>query len=274
MTEAQLANDHFARVAEAFSRKAKIYDAFGEDHVNLMRMRRRVYVHVHRFLRPGDRILELNAGTGTDAAYFASRGYSVHATDIAPGMLAALAAKIDAYGLQEKLTWESRSFTDLHDVSGRPYPYIFSNFGGLNCIRDLTEVTRHLPSVLATGGRLTWVIMPPFCPWELATVVKGSWRTATRRLHRNGILAHVEGVRFMTYYFTPKQVLKALGPDFRLERLEGLSVFTPPADRNDFARRFRRLYGFLVWLDDRLSIRPPFNGWGDFFILTARHEPS
>ncbi len=274
MTETRLAGDHFARVAEAFSRKASAYDAFGEDHVNLMRMRRRVYAHVQRFLRPGDRILELNAGTGTDAVYFAGRGHSVHATDIAPGMLAALARKVERLGLQARLTWESRSFTDLSDVQGRPYQYIFSNFGGLNCIQDLKAVTRQLPDVLAAGGRLTWVIMPPFCPWEVATIVKGSWRTATRRFHRKGILAHVEGVYFMTYYFTPRQVLKALGRDFRLERLEGLSVFTPPADRNDFAHRFARLYRCLVWLDDRLSARPPFNGWGDFFILTASYEPS
>lgn len=265
--------DHFDRVAEAFSRKADEYDAFGDDHINLARMRRRVYDHVLRFVQPTDRILELNAGTGIDAAFFARQGYTVHAIDIAPGMLDHLAAKIEQQHLRDWLTYQSLSFTDLDRVEGGPFRYIFSNFGGLNCIPDLSLVTRHLPKILVPGGRLTWVIMPPVCPWEIALLLKGKVRIATRRLRRGGTLAHVEGVRFMTYYFTPRHVLKTLGPDFQVQRLEGLSVFTPPADRMNFPRRFPRLYRTLVRIDNTLSPHAPFNRWGDFFILTAQYTP-
>ena len=95
--------------------------------------------------------------------------------------------------------------------------------------------------------------MPTICPWEMALIVKGKFHIATRRLRSGGTLAHVEGVRFMTYYFTPRHVLHALGPDFRLLRLEALSVFTPPADRQDFPARFPRLYRVLVKIDDTIS---------------------
>jgi ubiquinone/menaquinone biosynthesis C-methylase UbiE len=266
-------DDHFDRVATAFSRKAAEYDAFGDDHINLARMRRKVYDHVLRFLQPTDRLLELNAGTGIDAAFFARRGQTVHAIDIAPGMIDHLAMKIDQQQLADRLTVQTLSFTELDRVEGRPYPYILSNFGGLNCIADLTLITRHLSQVLLPGGIVTWVIMPPICPWEIALLLKGHFKLATRRWHRHGILAHVEGVRFMTYYFTPRQVLTALGPGFRLLCLEGLSVFTPPADRVDFPRRFPRLYRALVNIDDALARRAPFNHWGDFFILTAQAVP-
>jgi len=266
-------DDHFDRVAAAFSRKAAEYDAFGDDHINLARMRRKVYDHVLRFLQPTDRLLELNAGTGIDAAFFARRGQFVHAIDIAPGMLDHLAAKIDQQNLSARLTYQTLSFTELDQVEGGPYHYLLSNFGGLNCIADLTLVTRHLSQVLLPGGIVTWVIMPPICPWEIALLLKGHLKLATRRWHRHGILAHVEGVHFMTYYFTPRQVLTALGPDFRLQRLEGLSVFTPPADRVDFPRRFPRLYRTLVNIDDALAPRAPFNRSGDFFILTAQAAP-
>jgi ubiquinone/menaquinone biosynthesis C-methylase UbiE len=266
-------DDHFERVAAAFSRKADEYDAFGDDHINLARMRRKVYEHVLQFLRPGDRLLELNAGTGIDAAFFAGRGYAVHAIDIAPGMLDHLAAKIEHQCLHDRLTYQALSFTELDRVAGGPFDYLLSNFGGLNCIADLSLVTRHLSTVLMPGSILTWVIMPPICPWEIALLLKGKIRIAARRLRRGGTLAHVEGVRFMTYYFTPHRVLKTLGPDYRLLRLEGLSVFTPPADRVDFPRRFPRLYRGLARLDDALASRPPFNRWGDFFILTAQRCP-
>jgi ubiquinone/menaquinone biosynthesis C-methylase UbiE len=265
--------DHFDRVATAFSRKADEYDAFGDDHINLARMRRKVYDHVLRFVQPTDRILELNAGTGIDAAFFARQGYSVHAIDIAPGMLEHLAAKIEQQHLRDRLTYQALSFTEIDRVAGGPYQYLFSNFGGLNCIPDLSLVTRHLPKILVPGGRLTWVIMPPVCPWEIAMLLKGKFRIATRRLRRGGTLAHVEGVRFMTYYFTPRYVVKALGPDFQVQQLEGLSVFTPPADRINFPRRFPRLYRTLVKIDDALSPHAPFNSWGDFFILTAQFIP-
>ncbi len=266
-------DDHFSRVAEAFSRKSEEYDRFGSDHPNLIRLRNKVYQHTLQFLQPGDHILEINSGTGLDAVYFASLGYSIHAIDIAAGMLAHLQEKIVQHELGEKITVENCSFTQLDRVTGGPYSYIFSNFGGLNCIEDLNEVTQQLPIILSPGGKITWVIMPKICLWELALIFKGEIKHAFRRLRPQGTLANVEGVRFMTYYFNPHQVKQALGPDFQILHLEGLSVFTPPADRKNFARRYPRLFHFLASIDDALSPLAPFNRWGDFFILTAQYNP-
>ncbi len=266
-------NDHYQRVAEAFSRKADAYDAFGPDDVNIARMRRKVREHVLRFLRPTDRLLEINAGTGLDAVFFANLGHPVHAIDISPGMLDHLAAKITRDQLQGRLTYQAISFTELDRVERGPFDYLLSNFGGLNCIEDLSLVRRYLPRVLLPGDCLTWVVMPPICPWEVATLLRGRFKLATRRWGRHGTLANVEGVRFKTYYFTPRHVLRVFGADFRLLRLEGLSVFAPPADRLNFPKRFPRLYRWLTHLDDRLAARPPFNQCGDFFILTAQYDP-
>ena len=177
-------------------------------------MRRKVYAHVQRWLRPGARILELNAGTGIDAAYFAGQGYAVHATDIAPGMLAAAAEKAASPGLRGRLTVQACSFTELSQVDGAPYDYLFSNFGGLNCAADLGMIARQVPRVLRPGGRLTWVIMPPVCPWDLGLALRGEFDHAFRRLRRGGTLANVAGVRIRVTYFSPAQVLRVLGEDF------------------------------------------------------------
>ncbi len=265
--------DHYQSVAKAFSYKATIYDGFGEDHPNLLRMRHEVYRQVLRYAKPGSHILEINAGTGGDAVFLANQGFNVHATDIAPGMVAAIQEKIQRYGLRDRLTAEICSFLDLPEVQDKPYDYIFSNFGGLNCIEDLSLVTWQLPGLLAPGGRLTWVIMPPVCLWDLALTLKGDFRQAFRRLHRHGTLANVEGVHFQVRYYTPNDVLQALGNDFKLLDLKGLSIFAPPADRKFFARRFPGIYRLLVGIDERLSSWPPFNGWGDFFILSAEYRP-
>lgn len=261
---------HSESVAEAFSRKATIYDAFGENHANMSRMRQRVYDHVVEVMPPGSRLLEINAGTGQDAVALVERGFSVHATDFSPGMVAEIRNKIDRHDFGDRLTAQACSFTNLEAIDGGPYDGIFSNSGGLNCIPDLTAVTRHLPQVLRPGGRLTWVIMPRICPWELAVIHKDA-QVGTRRLHKDGILAHVEGVHFMTYYFNPSEVRRALGPHYRQVKLEGLSIVTPTADNKTFAVNHPHLFRWLAALDDAIAAWPPFRNWGDFTILTMEY---
>lgn len=265
--------EHFERVAEAFTQKAEIYDEFGRGHPNLERMRGRVYEHVLRFAKPKARILEINAGTGGDALFLARRGYIVHATDISPGMVAAIQSKIEDQGMQGKLTAEHRSYTKLSDLESAPFDYIFSNFGGLNCIQDLGRVTRQLPHLLQPGGRLTWVIMPPVCPWELILVFQGNPGQAFRRLREGGTLANVEGYQFQVWYYTPGRVMQILGNKFHLLRLEGLSIFAPPADRKQFAHRYPGAYSLLAALDERVAAWPVINGMGDFFILSMEYMP-
>jgi hypothetical protein len=47
---------------------------------------------------------------------------------------------------------------------------------------------------------------------------------------------------------------------------------TPTAESKSFAKAYPRLYRTLSWLDDKLSPRWPWCGWGDFYILTMRHK--
>jgi len=264
----------FADLAEAFSLTAEKYDRFAQDHPNLARMRGKVYAHLTRWLPPGAHILELNAGTGTDAVYLAQQGFRVHATDIAPGMLGRLQKKVAELGLEELVSCERHSFTELDRVKGGPFDAVFSNLGGLNCIPDLRLVARHLPCVLRPGGLVTWVIMPPVCPWELALAFSGDFRLAFRRLRPGGTRAHLEGKYFMVYYYTPGQVREALGSEFELLDVEGLSIFAPPAESKNLARRHRRLYKLLCALDERLARAPLLRGMGDFFIISMRYRPA
>jgi ubiquinone/menaquinone biosynthesis C-methylase UbiE len=272
-TEAMSSHDAEV-IADAFSRTAAKYDAFAEDHPHLTRLRRKVYASFERYVPPGARVLELNAGTGTDAVHLAARGYRVHATDIAPGMLARTRAKARTEGLEDRLSVQSCSFLDLGRVSGRPYDAIFSNLGGLNCTPDLVPVVRGISQVLAPGGTAVVVVMPPICLWELALVFVGQFRLATRRLSRGGTPAHLEGREFMVRYYTPRQVAEAFGPGYEWLSTEGLSVITPTAESKNLAKRHQRLYRALARIDDGVAGHPPFCRWGDFFIMVLRRRPT
>jgi ubiquinone/menaquinone biosynthesis C-methylase UbiE len=263
----------FDTIAEAFSRTAERYDRFAEDHPHQTRMRNKVYAHLARHLRPGARILELNAGTGTDAVHLAQQGFRVHATDIAPGMLERLRDKVERLELRDRVSVQECSFTDLDRITGGPFDAVFSDLGGLNCISDLRPVVAALPRVLRPGGAVTWVLMPPVCLWELALVFTGRFRLALRRLAPGGTRAHLEGLYFTVHYFSPRDARRAFGDDYRLLEIEGLSVITPTAESKNLAKRHRRIYRALAWLDDRVSRRPPWWGWGDFFIISLRYEP-
>lgn len=262
----------FETIAEAFSRTAEKYDAFADDHPHQTRMRNKVYAHMQRFVPARSCILELNCGTGTDAVELARRGYRVHATDIASGMLERLRDKIDRYDLRETISWQQLSFTDLDQVQGAPFDAIFSDLGGLNCIPDLSPVIAQLPNVLKPDGFVTWVLMPPVCLWKMAEIFRAHPRLAFRRFARKGTRAHLEGLHFSVYYFAPQKVTQWFGDEYECLAIEGLSVFTPTAESKNFAKRYTRLYRTLSWLDDRLASRRPWRGWGDFFIITMRYK--
>jgi ubiquinone/menaquinone biosynthesis C-methylase UbiE len=266
-------DDPFAEVAQAFSLTAEKYDRFALDHPNLSRMRGQVYSHLQRYLPPGASILELNSGTGTDAVNLARLGYRVHATDIAPGMLSRLRAKVSELELEEQVVVQDCSFTELERVTAGPFEAVFSDLGGLNCIPDLGLVAAKLPRLLKPGGLVTWVLMPPICLWELAAAFTGDFHFAFRRLAPNGTRAHLEGRYFKVYYFTPARARKAFGAQFRQLSVEGLSVFAPPAESKNLALRRPHLYRLLCEIDNRLAGKTPFRGWGDFYILTLRFEP-
>jgi hypothetical protein len=189
-------------------------------------------------------------------------------------MIQQIQQKIEQHQLSDRFTCQQCSYTDLHHIQSEPFDHVFSNFGGLNCIPDLKEVTQHLPALLKEGGYITWVIMPPVCPWELGLLLKGNFKRAFRRLNKNGSTAHLEGEYFQTYYFTPSQVMDALGDQFKKVSLRGLASFSPPPHKIDFPKKHPKLYERLVKADEWLSGSCPFNSWADHFILTAQYLPA
>ena len=263
----------FDEVKEAFSRQSFRYDFFEEENQILKWMRHQVRNHVLSFLKHGDKILEINAGTGLDAIFFAQQGYDVYATDISKGMISQLTAKVRELNLSERIKVQQCSFTELNKINSGPFDYIFSNFGGLNCLYNLEDSARSFSQLLNPKGKVTLVIMPEICPWEIALILRGHWNTAFRRFGRNGASAHIEGVYFKSFYHSPLRVMKTLGNDFRKLKLQGLGSFTPPPYMKNFPIRYPRIFKYFNHLDEKFSGLFPFSRWADHFILTSEYFP-
>lgn len=259
--------------AKAFGKQALVFDEYDAGNAIIHYKRHRVRTHVLRFLAPGSSVLELNAGTGEDAIFFARQGHRVHATDISEGMQARLLEKVQAQGLADRITAERCSFTSLDLLRQKgPYDLIFSNFAGLNCTRALEKVLHSFAPLLKPGGQVTLVILPRFCLWETLLLFKGHFRTAFRRLRygRKGAPAHVEGFHFRCWYYSPSFVIRALKGSFDLLRLEGLCTLVPPSYIENFAEKHPLAYNFLRTRENKWKQKWPWRAIGDYYIISFR----
>jgi ubiquinone/menaquinone biosynthesis C-methylase UbiE len=264
-------SDQYEAVNRAFTKQALHFDADDLGNPILQNWRKQIYKHVGRFIKPYSTILELNAGTGIDALYFAQQGHRVHATDLSDGMIEQIKLKAGHPSLNGRLTYQQLSFENLDLVKKKNFDFIFSNFGGLNCIDDLNQVTKHFPALLKTDGYVTLVIMPPVCLWEFLSAFKGN-KKAFRRFNKNGAQSHLEGEYFQTFYHSLPKIKSALGSDFKLLKVEGLGSLSPPPSRGDFPTKHPAMYNLSSNFDSRLRKIFPFNRCGDHIIVTQQFQ--
>ncbi len=257
-------------VSSAFSRQSGHFDDVYDNNRVTVWARNRVREEVSRFLKPHANMLELNCGTGTDSVFFAQKGHHVLATDNASGMLQALYRKIDDHQLQQNIEPLLCSFNNLEQLGNRQFDYVFSNFGGLNCTNELSKVLDSISKLLKPGGCFSLVIMPKVCPWDLLTVFKGYFKTAFRRFQKNGTTAHLEGVYFQCYYYPPSYITQHLDRTFTLLSLKSLSLAVPPPYIEHFVEKHPKLFSVLERIEKRLCTTPPFNRWGDYYIITMQ----
>jgi ubiquinone/menaquinone biosynthesis C-methylase UbiE len=259
-------------VSDAFSRQSSAFDEIDERNSLLLWIRNRVRNEVLQYITPGASMLELNCGTGLDAVFFAQRGFKVLATDNADGMLEVLSKKITTLGLEDTLACKKCSFNNLEQLGETQFDYVFSNFGGLNCTDNLAKVLHDIDKQLKPGGYFTLVIMPPVCPWEIATLFKGYFKTAFRRFKQQGARSHLEGVYFNSYYYTPSYIINNVDSNYKLCALRGLSAAVPPPFIENFCERHPKLFSALEHLENSVWDKWPFNRWCDHFMITMQKQ--
>ncbi len=262
------------RAAAAFTRQSGIFDErFGRNTI-VQYKRERVRNLVQKYIPSKAAILELNSGTGEDAIWFAEQGHRVHATDLSSGMQTVLKNKVEIKGLQEMISTECCSFTQLESLAQKgPYDLIFSNFAGLNCTGDLSRVLESFQGLLKPEGLVIMVILPKQCLWEFLLLFRGKFRTAFRRFFGSrGKTARVEGEQFTCWYYNPSFIAGKLKKSFRLLCLEGLCSLVPPSYMEEFPEKYPSIYGFLKKEENRLKNKWPWNRIGDYYIIALRRK--
>lgn len=209
---------------------------------------------------PGDRVLELACGTGEDAVHLGRRGVRVVATDASPAMVER--ARTKAAGL-DGIEVRQLAIEDLASLAG-PFDGAFSDFGGLNCVADLSGVAASLADLLRPGAAVLLCVMGPLVPWEWARfLLRGKPEKAFRRLRRGGIEWRGITVR----YPSPRTLQRAFAPAFRPLRLSAVGALLPPTEWEAWVGRHPRLLSSLAHWERRLETVPPLPWLADHYLL-------
>jgi SAM-dependent methyltransferase len=261
--------EHLRRAqAPAFDALAPRYDAsFGATALGRA-LRALVWQGLDEAFAGCRRVLELGCGTGDDALHLASRGVAVLATDASAAMLRAAVAKTEAAGHAGRVKFRCVPMERLgNELAGERFDGVLSNFGAVNCARDLGRVAADVAELLVPDAPLVWVVMGKHVPWEWAWfLARGEWRKAFRRSRRGG--AAWRGLQVS--YPTPAELERALRPHFAAVSLRPLGVVLPPTYASGWLERSPRAFAALLRLERSLHRRPALAALADHYVFEAR----
>jgi len=257
----------------AFDAAAASYDetferSFITEHIRKIVSDRMLY-HFHG----GQRVLDINCGTGTDAILLAQNGISVTALDASPKMIEITKAKSLTLGVGDLVEARVSSYENLDVVHQQSYDGAISNFGGLNCTADLEAVAEHVCKLLKPGGVFIACVMNKVCLWEISSfLARGKFKEGFRRFHGDGVDARIADTTVHSWYYTPRQFIKRISHWFDIETVYGINILSPSPNSRSFASNYPQLTRNLLRFDDRVRHIYPFNALGDHFVIEGRRR--
>ena len=258
--------------ASAFDDLADGYDAAFTNTAVGRALRKLVWFRLDEIFQPRQRILELGCGTGEDAVHLARRGVEVIATDVSAQMIAVAQEKARRHGCSARIEFHCIAMEDVTTLlQGQSLDGVFSNFGALNCVADLSSLAAAISRHLIPRAPLVWVIMGRHAPWEwLWYLCRGELSKSLRRLNREG--AAWRGRRIS--YPTPGEIRAMLRPHFKVTRVSPLGCVLPPSYAAAWLNRAPRTLAALTRLEELAQRSPVLASLSDHYIIEATHSPA
>ena len=274
-----------------FDEIAAIYDDVFTHSLIGQAQRESVWKEIDDIWKPGEHILELNCGTGEDALHLAEKGISVTGCDVSWTMIeVANRKKVPgnralASGCPNLLAKQEggavSSISSVHFVTlptehigklspPRPFDGVFSNFSGLNCVADLSNVAGQLAGLVRPGAELALVFSTRFSLWEfLWYSLRGEFSTATRRWNGH-VASSISGRPIDVWYPRAPQIRRAFSPHFQFISATGIGVAIPPSYVESWAQQHRRTFSALAMIDSWINHLPCLRVAGDHMLLRFR----
>ena len=260
-----MTHSEIEKINVGFGNMADEYDAMQDTNIPVKKMREKFYTKVESFVKSPATVLELNCGTGIDAFYFADAGYSVTATDISDKMLMNARSK----GTLKNLSFQKLNLAELNKIEDR-FDLVISNLGGINCLSDLSKLSRDVYELLNPKGYFIVSVMPQFCLWEFALIFKGEFKRALRRLKRDGVIANVGREKIFVKYYSPKKFYNYFKNNFDLIETTALRIFAPPQPASNWYQKHPTITKLLDFIDDKIESFYFSCFIGDYYIAVLQ----
>ena len=248
---------------------AETYDQIFPETLIGSAQRDAVWRELATVFRAGERILELNCGTGIDAVHLAKKGIEVLACDISPRMIDVSRRRARAAEVSASIDFRILRTEEIAVLANDgPFDGVFSNFSGLNCVEDQSSVARNLARLLKPGAKALFCVIGRLVPWEIVWhLAHGNLAKATHRFRRSALTRLGDEVAVRVRYPSIGLIAKTFQPEFKLRRWTGVGVAVPPSPLEPVARTFPGIFSVLVKVDRHIAHLPLFRNLADCVLL-------
>ena len=262
-------DNYYDTVRKAFDVASDEYDEDERKNVVRRIMRIRSLELLKATFRPGQRILEIGCGTGTEAIELAKLGIRIVATDISPQMISRTKQRAESEQLQDRIHVSQLAAHDIGVLEARYGPESFdgaySSFGALNCEPQLKELVSSLRDLLKPRSSFVCSVMNKFCLFDFA--VNSLLSKRTNRFA--SFSPHLGSRELLPRYYSVRE-FRRMFQGFAVAGVRALpTLLHPPYFEKHLGSLGSAIFA-ISRLDWELGRFYPFNRIGDHFIVTFR----
>ncbi len=224
---------------------------------------------LNHLFKPGDTVLEIGCGTGTETLALASSGVRVIAADISSRMLDVLGRKAKKDGLEDHvIPLHARPYQLLERVTQLGYSQLdgaYSTYGAVNTEPRLRAFFSDLHQLLKPEGTLLLGVWNKYYLYEILGYglrLKPSMITARMR---NPVPVGRSRFCVSSNSYSVRSLNQFLRGYFALQRVYGVEILLPPSNLTRYLPP-EPLLSLFKKLDLVLGRTSPWNRLGDHFL--------
>jgi len=226
-----------------------------------------------KYFNNSSHLLEIGCGTGDEAIFFAKKNKKVTAIDISPKMIEIAKSKAIKKNVEKNVDFYALPVEKLKRILNIKYDGIYSSFGTLNLVLNLTDLAKTLKNVMLPSSYFIVSVMNKYCLFEIFYfLIQGKLRQAFRRFSKDFVPVRIipKTPSLNCYYYTPTYFYSHFKKYFSLIEFYALPFLFQAPYIDTIPAFVRKLLYKLLFLDKKLSKIFPFNRLGDHFIIVMK----